>query len=544
MAPEAPGVIRGTPASPGRASGPLHVVEDGPGPVTPLEAGPGEVRAAAQTAAASLQSLAGKQAAGGAGQAVLEAQAMMLVDPSLLVAIEEGLGAGLAAPEAVTRAAGRFARELEEAGDDYLRERATDMREAGRLLLAELGGTGASRLAGLSRPSVVVARELAPADTLSADRSMLLALVTEGGGRNSHVAIIARELGIPAVVGARDAVAAARPARAAEVDGGTGEVTLLDSLAGPPAKSGPRSGASPGAAFLPLMGNAGSVAAVELAAAQGARGVGLFRTEFLYLERSSAPSEEEQEEAYAAACSLMAPHPVIVRTLDTGSDKALPYLPAAPEPNPALGRRGVRLWLRHRELREPQARALVRAARRCPNLWVMAPMVAAREEMEAVRLTFMEQAERLACPPPPLGMMVEVPAVAIALDQFAGLVEFFSVGTNDLTQYAVGADRELDLDAWLAEFNPGVLRLIEAAIRSAHALEVKIGVCGEMAGTPEGATLLAGLGAGSLSMAAGCLRPVAERLISLGPERCRRAAAEALAARSTAEALAALRFQD
>ncbi len=502
------------------------------------------IREAAERAAAKLDFVASRLDRAGSGAAVLEAQALMLRDTSLLDAVCQAMDAGLAVAEAVASGAEGFAGQMEALDDPYLKERAGDIREAGRLLLIELAGAEASRLAHLRQPSVVVARELSPADTLSADRSLLLALVTEAGGRNSHAAIVARELNIPAVVGAKGALAAARSAVAAEVDGDRGEVRLFSSSSMVTATRARAGKLSLDKVFVPILGNAGSVDSVRSAAAVGAQGIGLFRTEFLFLERSHAPSEVEQAEIYATVCESMAPHPVIVRTLDTGSDKALPYLPGDVEANPALGRRGVRLWLRHAELWEPQVRALVSTGSKWPNLLVMVPMIASPDEMATVRAMFASEAQRQGTVPPSLGMMVELPAVAVGLTRFAKAADFFSIGTNDLTQYALGADREIEWDHHLTEFNPGVLRLIAQALSSARRMGAKIGVCGEMAGLPEGAIFLAGMGAASLSMATSCMPQVSECLTRLGHERCYRAARQALRASSATQVLARLRAAD
>ena len=532
--------LRGTPAAPGRARGPLFAVPE-PEPGTAVTADLGAIRSAASRAAARLEALAARsRASSPAAAAILEAQALMLGDPALEAAVEELLP-GRPAAEAVLGAAERYAAALEALDDPYLRGRAADVREAGRLLLAELSGTGGGRLADLAGPAVVVAHELSPADTLSADPALLLALVTETGGRTSHLAIVARELGIPAVVGVEGALAAAAAARAADVDGGSGVVRLLAgaATAGRPAAARRRLALhrSP----LPLLANVGSARAAELAAARGAGGVGLFRTEFLYLGEGGAPPEERQAEEYAAACRALGARPVTIRTLDAGSDKALPFLALPAEPNPALGRRGIRLWLAHRELWEPQVRALTRVAAEHANLRVMLPMVATGDELREARARFRSAARRRGAALPSIGMMVELPATAAALPAFAGLVDFVSLGTNDLTQYALGADRELDLGRGLDELHPGVLRLIATCLAAARELGVDAGVCGEMAGTPEGAVFLAGAGATSLSMGAGSLPGVLARLAPLGLDRCRAAATRALAEPDSAAARRALR---
>ena len=533
-------LLRGTAGSPGRASGPLFVAREGSAR-TAAEGGPEVGREAAERVAVRLEELAERRRSQSPGAAdVLDAQAMMLRDPALETAMDALVAGGASAEEAAAAAAEGYAKELEALDDAYLRERATGVREVGRLLVAELTGVAGTRLEGLVEPSIVVARELSPAELLSVEPQVLLGLVTELGGPTAHLAIVARELGIPAVLGAAGAVEAAERNQAAEVDGGSGEVRML--AAGVAASRGRRSTRRLRVEQAPvrLMANVGSAQAALLAAERGAAGIGLFRTELLFLGRGGPPTEERQAEEYAAACRALAPHPVVVRTLDAGSDKALPYLPAEHETNPALGRRGIRLWLAFPELHQPQVRALLRVAGECPNLRVMLPMVGARDEVQAARRLFEREARRRR-PLPPLGMMVELPAAAMDLDAFSGLAEFVSIGTNDLTQYALGADRELDLGPGLTELNPGVLHLIAACLDSAARLGLEAGVCGEMAGTPEGAVFLAGAGATSLSMSTDSLERVLRTLTRFGVERCREASRAALAAPDSAAARRALR---
>jgi len=535
-------VLRGTPAAPGRARGPIFaavglLTGDVPAAGGDIEA----VRAAARRAAARLEDLARLQRARSPAAAdILEAQAMILGDPALEATVEELLASRPAA-DAVAAAAERHAADLEALDDAYLSGRAADVREAGRLLVAELAGVPGGRLADLRRPSIVVAHELSPADMLGVDPALLLAVVTEAGGRTAHSAIVARELGIPAVVGVEGALGTAGGAPAAEVDGGSGEVRLLAGVEAAERRGRPPRRLAVDRAHVTLMANVASARAAAAAAARGAAGVGLFRTEFLFLGEPSPPPEERQAEEYAAACRALHPRPVTVRTLDAGSDKALPYLGVPPEPNPALGRRGIRLWLAHRELWEPQVRALVRVAAQHANLRVMLPMIATGDELREARARFRSEARRRRLDVPPLGMMVELPATAASIPAFAGLVDFISLGTNDLTQYALGADRELELGPGLNEFHPGVLRLVATCLEEAQRLRLEAGVCGEMAGMPEGAVFLAGAGATSLSMAAGSLPAVLRRLARLGPDRCRAASAAALAAPDAAAARRALR---
>jgi phosphoenolpyruvate-protein phosphotransferase (PTS system enzyme I) len=494
-------------------------------------AGGDAVAQAAERVAVRLEDTAGRRRAGSPGAAdILEAQALMLRDPALEEAISELLAAGVQADEAAGRAAEHYARQLEALDDQYMRDRAADVREVGRLLVAELTGVAASRLQDLAQPSIVVARELSPADLLSVDAALMLGLVTEVGGLTAHTAIVARELGIPALVGVEGALAAAQGIPAGELNGATGEMRLVTAEVGATSRRRATRRVPVESAPVRLMANVGSAQAARLAAERGAAGIGLFRTELLFLGSSAPPSEDRQAEEYAAACQAMAPHPVVIRTLDAGSDKALPYLPVQTEANPALGRRGIRLWQGHPELHEPQVRALLRVAADHPNLRVMLPMVGARGEVQVARRLFEREARRRRLRVPRLGMMVELPAAAVALQTFSDLVDFVSVGTNDLTQYALGADRELDWGPGLNEFNSGVLRLIFECLQAAARLGLEAGICGEMAGTPPGAVFLAGAGATSLSMTAESLSAVLRALTRLGLEGCQIAAQAALAA--------------
>lgn len=528
-------IVRGRPASPGRTAGPVFVVAGRQSAEAPAGDPATHLREAAREVARDLEGLAGRSRdRSSAAAEVLRAQALIVTDPALEKAALDRL-AELALPEAVTAAAEAYAAQLEALGDAYLAERGADVREAGRLLVGALAGGRLSSLEGLPGPAVVVAQDLSPADLLSAD-PLPLGLVTEGGGATSHLAIVCRELGVPAVVGAAGALQAARGMQAARLDGGRGEVRFQTSpivLRTGGAARAIDASRSP----VRLMANAGSPAAARAAVAAGAAGIGLFRTEFLFLGRPAPLGEEEQLGVYMEVGRIFASHPVLIRTLDAGSDKPLDYLPTRSEPNPALGRRGLRLWLAEEALWRPQARALLRAAAQRPNLRVMVPMLAGPEEMAQVRRLFQAEARELGSRPPPLGAMIEVPAAAATVDLLQGSADFISLGTNDLAQYALAADRELEWDTPLSEFNPGVLRLVAGAIEAAHRAGIEVGACGEMAGRPEGAAFLAGAGATSLSMAAASLPGVHAVVTRLGLEGCREAAVAALAAHGSQEAL-------
>ncbi len=522
--------LSGIAASGGTSAGPVFIVSDA---AQPGGAAASDYGAAVDTVAERLERLAAALPATRRQAAeILRAQAVMARDPALAASVQNLQQGGRSAADAVRSAAESYAARLASLPDPYLRERASDIRDVGRQIVAALIGASGSRLAALARPSVVVARELSPADTLSVEHGLLLAIVTEEGGYTSHAAIVARELGIPAVVGVRGALEAAALHAGAEVDGGSGRVVFVDRVI-TRAAEGAAARLDLVNAPVALMANVGSREAAAAAAARGAAGIGLFRTELMFMRASGPMSEDEQLAVYGAACAAFAPHPVVVRTLDAGADKPLPYLPEAHEANPQLGRRGIRLWLEREELWRPQVRALVRTAAANPNLKVMLPMIAARGEMLAARRRFEQESAALLSPVPELGMMVEVPAAAVAIDTFAGVADFISLGTNDLTQYTVAADRGAEWGADLSELNPGVLRLIAGAITGARKIGIPAGVCGELAGQPAGAVFLVGVGASSLSMTVSAIPAVLEALSRLGTEGCRRAAQAALAARDS-----------
>lgn len=527
----------GIPASSGTAAGPVFALVEPPAAPVVAPRGMESVREAMVRAAAQLEELAEQvRERSPQGAEVLAAQALLARDEALEPDIEAGLEDGLDAVIAVREAYEEQAAQLEAlAGDGYVGFRAADLRQVGQAVAAALAGGHLPRSLGLASPAIVVAHDLSPQAVLAVAPELLLGIVTEGGGATSHTAIVARELGVPAVLGAAGAVAAAAGARWAAIDGGAGTVRFSRATAR--SRAGERgSSAAPPEAWLPLRANAGSVEAVVAAARRGAQGVGLLRTELFYLGRTTAPTEEEQLAALRESCGAMSPYPVIVRTFDGGTDKVLPYLRPSPEPNPALGTRGVRLWLAHPDLAAAQVRALLRAGAEHANLLAMLPMVAAREEVVAARALFEREAGPLRLDPPPLGIMVETPAAAVSLAAFEGVIEFVSLGTNDLAQYGAAADRELSWGDELREWNPGTLRLIQRALTDARALGIEAGVCGELAGSPAGAVLLAGLGAASLSMSVASLSPVAWALRAVGPDGCAETAEAALAERTAAGA--------
>jgi multiphosphoryl transfer protein len=525
-APEAGARLVGVAASPGIAIGPARrlrapepVVEDGPvGSVEEererLDAARAAVRRDLEAARATI---AGR---GGATEAdIFDAHALLLDDDALLApataAIEDGSGAARAWQSAAAGAAASF-RALD---DPYLRERAVDVEDVARRVLGHLAGT--PFVAVLDEPGIVLADELTPGEAAALDSDRAYAIATARGGATGHAAILARALGIPAVVGLGESLLAIEDGTPLVLDGEQGTVEIdpdpatiaareerrrADDAAR--AKALERAG-EPGALRdgrrVEVVANIGSAADARSAVEQGAEGVGLLRTEFLFLDREDPPSEDEQVAVLTEIAETLDGRPLIVRTLDAGADKPLPFLRQAPEANPFLGLRGIRLSLAEPELFRTQLRAVLRVAAEHP-LKLMFPMVATLEELRAARAHL--DAERAALGSAAeleVGVMVEVPALVLAAAQVAPEVDFFSIGTNDLAQYTMAAERgNATLAALLgAASRAPVLRLIAAVVEAADAHGRWVGVCGELAGDPEAAVALVGVGVRELSMAAG-----------------------------------------
>ena len=454
-------------------------------------------------------------------------------------AIDAGAGAGRAWQAAAAEAAAAF-RALD---DPYLRERAVDVEDVARRVLARLAGKQAG--AAPRAPGIVVAGELTPGEAAGLDPELAWAIATARGGPTGHAAILARALGIPAVVGLGDALLAIPDGTPLALDGAAGDLDVDPDAGDSPssrraATPRPRARAAmlarasePGALRdgrrVEVFANVGSPAEARLAVEQGAEGVGLLRTEFLFLDRATPPDEDEQVEVLRAIARALDGRRVIVRTLDAGADKPLPFLRQAPEDNPFLGRRGIRLSLAEPALFRTQLRAILRVAAEHP-LAVMFPMVATRTELraarghlDAVRAELGSRAEL------DVGVMVEVPALALQAAQIAPEVDFFSVGTNDLAQYAMAAERgNAALAALLDDALAPVLSLIATVVAAADAHGRWVGVCGELAGEPDAAVLLAGLGVRELSMAASRIPAVKAALREVDPEEAAAAARRAL----------------
>jgi len=538
--------LKGIGVSPGFAGGPAYRVA--PPPTLPvLDPVALDPETEAKRAVAALASVAAElnrraAAAHGAAAEILRAEAMMAEDPELADAAEETARTGLSAARAIDTALAVH-REAFEAAGGYLAERVADLDDIRNRAVAICLGQPMPGIPSPGRPFVLVARDLAPADTASLDPDRVLALVTEDGGPTSHTAILARTLGLPAVVRCTGALEVAdgelvtvdgatgtvvTGAGAAEVEAaGAAEVARRQRLS---AASGP--GRTADGHPVALYANIGS--AKDLMG--DVEGVGLFRTELLYLDRTDAPTFEEQVAAYTDVFAALPGRKVVVRTLDAGADKPLPFLQQEAEPNPALGVRGLRISWKRPDVLSSQLEAIAEAARAtAAEVWVMAPMVATAAEAAA----FAAAARAAGLPTP--GAMVEIPAAALRAGALLAEVDFLSIGTNDLSQYTFAADRQVGAVAELLDpWQPALLQLIAACANAGTAAGKPVGVCGEAAADPGLAVVLTGLGITSLSMAARSIPAVREALAARTLADCRAAARAALAAPDAAAARAAV----
>jgi multiphosphoryl transfer protein len=576
--------IAGRGASPGIAVGPVHVLSvspPSPSELSAAPAGPSEVTdarvetdrlvAALDDAAAEVRQLAARvRREVGADEAdIFEAQAAFAEDPVLrrraLALVDEGR----TAIDGVTAAFDDFRQRLAASDSEVLSARVTDIDDVVARVRRLLGDAPA-RTSAPDIASVIVADELTPSQTAELPRDAIVALVTAKGSPTSHAAILSRALGVPCVVGATGIVEAAEHASEAVVDGSTGEIILdpdeaaVDSArraiertratAASRARFATRPGATADGHRVEVAANIGGAGDLIDARAVGAEGSGLVRTELLYLDRKDAPSIDEQCELVVEALRAFPAHRVVVRTLDVGADKPLPFITTRDEPNPALGVRGVRLSLAEPDLLRDQLTALLRAGertepdrRRKPatagRLAVMLPMVTQRSELVAARdvLAELREATGTTDLPVEVGIMIEIPVAALGIERLIDLCDFVSIGTNDLVQYLFAADRlngEVDVDADAA--HPIVLDVIAGVVDAAHRAGAWVGVCGESAGDPLVARALTGLGVDELSMAPAAILAVREALARVTLADCRRAVERARSAADAGEARALL----
>ncbi|HWM05716.1 MAG TPA: phosphoenolpyruvate--protein phosphotransferase [Actinophytocola sp.] len=497
--------LTGLGVSPGRTAGPVHRMAPPPAlpaevpPVTDRDAEVEAATAALRFVADELTRLAGQ--VDGAASDVLDTESMMAVDPTLADAVTRHVEAGRPAAWAITDAIAEQQDAFAAIGG-YFAERAADLADIRDRAVARLLDQPMPGLPSPGEPFVLVADDLSPADTALLDPATVLAIVTRRGGPTSHTAILAKARGLPAVVGCAGVLDLA-DGTVVSVDGASGMVSTVDltevaairaqaraerdrlaSITGP--------GRTKDGHPVPLQLNVGGVADLT----EDAEGVGLFRTEFLFLGRTSAPTVAEQERAYAELFGALGGRKVVLRTLDAGADKPLPFLGLAAEDNPALGVRGLRIAREHPAVLADQLAAAARAAvATAADVWVMAPMVATAEEAAAFAAAVREAGL------PTAGVMVEVPAAALKARRLLEVVDFVSIGTNDLSQYTMAADRmNGELADLLDPWQPAVLELVAGVADAGRAAGKPVGVCGESAGDPLLALVFVGLGVTSLSM--------------------------------------------
>lgn len=538
--------LAGIGVSVGVAAGPVARLAQPPalpaetGPETDVDEALVRARAALESVAAELDLRA--EAAAGEAAEVLLAQAMMPRDPALADQVAKALAAGRSLPHAVAHAYGVFRTALESAGG-YLAERAADLDDLRNRTVAELLGLPMPGIPDPGHPFVLVAEDLAPADTATLDREQVLAIVTERGGPTSHTAILAKSLGIPAVV-ACPRVREVTDGTSVLVDGTAGTVLiepdeatvrtateaaarLAAELA---ASTGP--GSTADGKRIKLLVNVGAPGELDAAARVDSEGIGLLRSEFLYLNRPTEPTLEEQTRGYAKVFAAFAGRKVVVRTLDAGADKPLAFVDHGDEPNPALGVRGLRLATRHPRMLDDQLAAIAAArVQQDADVWVMAPMVSTPAEARA----FAERAHAHGLPV--VGTMVEVPAAALRASAVLDACDFVSIGTNDLGQYTFAADRMAgELAELLDPWQPALLELVGRTAAAGVASGKPVGVCGEAAGDPLLALVLVGLGVTSLSMAPTAVAAVRLSLAAHSEADCRRFADLVLGAEDAATA--------
>ena len=501
------------------------------------------VTSALSTVAAEL--LARGETAGGAARDVLEAASLMAQDPTLVDDVTARIESGKTGERAVFEAFGMFQDMLIGMGG-LMAERATDLGDVSQRIIAHLRGVPAPGVPTSDSPFILVAPDLAPADTALLDLDRVLGLITRDGGPTSHTAILARSKSIPAIVGVAGALdltdgtvviadAATGSVRVAPNDSEVSDVRRRIAERAAAAAAPITDGMLADGTRVPLLANLGSpkdaAAAVEL----GAEGVGLFRTEFLFLDSKSAPTVEEQRVQYTELLSHFPGKKVVVRALDAGADKPLSFLNDAHEENPALGLRGLRaLRLREPILRDQLTALVLSEAETEAELWVMAPMVSDSEETEYFVALGKELGLKI------VGVMAEVPSLAVLADQVLESADFVSVGTNDLTQYTLAADRMLGSVAHFQDpWHPAVLRLVKLIGDAGAASGKPVGICGEAAADPQLAVVLVGLGATTLSMTPAALAEVRAELATVTLEQARQRAAAARGARTAAGARAA-----
>lgn len=559
-----PGAIQAIGAAPGIAVGPvfhyhpievdLQTIEAADGKGLPLAEA--LEKAKEQLAILHREMVAKKMAA---EAAIFEAHCELLEDPELLQVVMVRIAAGESPARAWKAAVDERVVIIAALDNALLAARADDLRDAGGRVLRLMLGLGENHIALPEKPVVLIARELAPSDTSAFDPARVLGFGIVNGGPTSHIAILARAMGLPAIVGADESILTLAQNTTVILNGNDGclvvepNEALLAQAALEQRRWLEKRQAASEQANLPaatldnhhvdVTANAGSVKGAAEAMKMGADGIGLLRTEFLFLDRATAPSEDEQFDVYRQIAETMGDRPVIVRTLDIGGDKPLAYIQMKPEMNPFLGERGIRLCLNRPELFNEQLRAILRAASH-GTLRIMFPMVSDLAEVRAARFMIEELCRELNAPPVQIGIMVEVPSAALLADKLAPEIDFFSLGTNDLTQYTLAIDRAHPALASKHDgLHPAVLRLIAQTIDAAHRYGKRADICGELGSDPLAVPILVGLGIDELSVSVPAIPTVKAQVRTLNMADAQALAAQALTCSTAQEVRDLVRCQ-
>ena len=552
-----PNLLFGVACSPGLAVGQvfqvrrgmIEVTEEGTG----VETERGKLSAAIETAKGQLEALRAQLQAKAdpAKAAIFAAHEELIEDPDLLEIVDSAIAKGKSAEFGWKKAFTTHADRLAALRNPLLAQRANDLRDVGLRVLAILTGEE-TKAPDYPPNTILIAEDLTPSDTAALDRTRVMGFATTRGGATSHGAILARSLGIPALAGVEPAALEVPDGTSVVLDGSKGtlrfnpppeEITRIRSAqerAEKQRKEDLAHAHEPAVTLdgkrIEVVANIGGLKDATQVSALGGEGVGLLRSEFLFMERSTSPSEDEQFEAYKAiAQAIGKEHPLVIRTLDVGGDKPLAYLPIPKEDNPFLGERGVRVTLDRPEILRIQLRAILRASA-FGRVSVMFPMISSLDEIRDAKAILAEESQRLGIAPIPAGIMVEVPVTAVMAAQFANEAEFFSIGTNDLTQYTLAMDRgHPKLAPYIDGLNPGVLHLINHTVRGGHAANRRVAVCGGIASDVHGVPILIGLGVDELSISLPAIPAIKGQIRKLRLDECRELAQKALAAESASE---------
>lgn len=492
---------------------------------------------------------------------IFAAHLLVLSDPELLnPVIDKVNNEGINAEYAMKETADMFVNMFETMDNEYMKERAADIRDVTKRVIAHLLGVQIPNPSLISEEVVIISEDLTPSDTAQLNRQYVQGFTTDIGGRTSHSAIMARSMEIPAVVGTKQATSMIENGVMVIVDGLDGDV-IIDPTAEVIAQYEEKKAkfevqkaewaklvdeptVTKEGKHVELAANIGTPEDVKGVLENGGEAVGLYRTEFLYMGRDQLPTEEEQFDAYKTVLERMEGKPVVVRTLDIGGDKELPYLNLPKEMNPFLGFRAIRLCLEEQDIFRTQLRALLRASSH-GNLKIMFPMIATVSEFREAKAILLEEKEKLVANAVQvsdsieIGIMVEIPSTAVMADTFAKEVDFFSIGTNDLIQYTMAADRMNERVSYLYQpYNPAILRLVSMVIDAAHKEGKWAGMCGEMAGDPIAIPLLLGLGLDEFSMSATSILPARTQIKQLSKEEAQSVKEKVLAMSTTEEVVA------